>query len=294
MDSIDQNITHDNSKLFKVALLCGATLLLLNILKSLWLGGDVNILKIDSLACAITLLALVVWKRGVYLSLLVKLYCLSWVPLYVMYWKFYGGIDGAFSYVYFSLLVLFLGVLEGRTRFYMVLALCLTNVILTLDSEAEILITIAKPQNLMSPLAASYLVNSVIVAGVIIYIKIKFDEEREHIEANNRRLDLVNKELSMKHELLTNQQRQIKRIQNNLEELVHERTIELENRNRELEDYAYDNAHVVRRPLSNILSLLEILDHEKGSVTNEPQLKNIQEQAVALDKVVQKINSILK
>lgn len=294
MDALEQNITHDNRKLLKVALLFGGALLFLNIIKTLWVGGDAVIMKIDSVACIITVLAMGAWGRGANFKLVALLYCLSWVPLYVMYWKFYGGIHGAFSYVYFSLLVLFIGVLEGRTRLYMILALCLTNVILTLDSEAEILITVSNPQNLINPLAASYFVNSVIVAWVIIYIKSKFDEEREHIEANNRRLDLVNKELSMKHELLTNQQRQIKRIQNNLEELVHERTIELENRNKELEDYAYDNAHVVRRPLSNILSLLEILEQEKGDGADEPQLKNIQKQATALDEVVQKINSILK
>lgn len=223
------------------------------------------------------------------------IYCLSWLPLFVLFWKYNGGMDGSFSYAYFSILVIFLGLLKTKLRLFMVLVLCLTNIILTLDANSEILITISFSDGIMQSIAFDYFFHSLVVAAIVVFIKVSFDKEREKIETHNMNLDRINEELSMKNEQLTNQRHQIKRIQNNLEEMVHEHTVELENKNQALQEYAYDNAHIVRRPLSNILSLLDILNvdtTERNS--SQAQLKMIKKNANQLDEVVLKINTILK
>lgn len=52
---------------------------------------------------------------------------------------------------------------------------------------------------------------------------------------------------------------EIKRINENLEQLVHERTQALERKNAALEEYAFINAHKLRSPLASILGLTNLL-----------------------------------
>ncbi|SMD32208.1 hypothetical protein SAMN04488029_0550 [Reichenbachiella faecimaris] len=293
MISINSNIKNNEFKLLKIVLITSVVFWFLGMIKGFWFNGEQTILILDSLSFSIAVVILVALVLGGNPELLAKLFCLSWLPMFVIYWKYYGGVEGSITYVYFTVLVIFLGLLQGKSRLFMTIILCLVNLILTLDAEAEILIKIAPIENLINPLSVNYLFNSTIVAAIVVFIKVRFDKEREDIETQNQYLDRLNQELSIKNELLSNQQQQIKSIQNNLEELVHERTLELENRNKELETYAYDNAHVVRRPLSNILSLLDILNEEDREGIQKSQLKDIQKNAKDLDEVVQKINMIL-
>ncbi|MEQ8362955.1 MAG: hypothetical protein RIF39_11820 [Cyclobacteriaceae bacterium] len=52
---------------------------------------------------------------------------------------------------------------------------------------------------------------------------------------------------------------EIKRINENLEQIVHERTLSLEKKNAALEEYAFINAHKLRSPLASILGLTNLL-----------------------------------
>lgn len=265
----------------------------LGVIKDLWFDADQAIILLDATSFVVSLVTLVVLFKGGNANQLANWYCLSWLPMFVMYWKHLSGVEGSATYIYFSICVIFLGVLSGKARLFMIVSLSLVNIILTLDAEPQVLLSISTTENLINPLSFNYLFNSAIVAAVVVFIKVRFDQEREDIEAQNANLDKINTELQIKNQLLSNQQEQIRHIQNNLEELVHERTLELENRNKELEAYAYDNAHVVRRPLSNILSLLEILNQEDEEGTSKNQIKDIRKKASDLDEVVQKINMIL-
>ncbi|MEP2026980.1 MAG: hypothetical protein ABJH98_07055 [Reichenbachiella sp.] len=263
------------------------------VVKGSWFDGDETVLLLDSISFGIALFLWIGIWQGYDYDKIAHVFCLTWFPMFVCYWKYLGGIDGSATYIFFTVLMIYLGLLQGKSRLFMTVLLCLINMMLTLDSGSEILLSIGSQENQINPLSINYLLNSVIVASIVVFIKVKFEKEREKIEIRNLNLDRVNQELSIKNEMLSNQQLQIKNIQNNLEELVHERTLELEDRNKELESYAYDNAHLVRRPLSNILSLLEILKEEDKKGMSETQLKNIGKHAKDLDQIVQKINMIL-
>lgn len=287
------DIANTETKLFKIVLLASMVFWFGGIIKGMWFGADQIVLTLDSISLAISVIVAISLAMSAKPETMAKVFCLAWIPMFVCYWKYIGGVHGAATYMYFSLLIIFLGILKGNTRLYTIVSFCLINLMLTLDAEAEILVELAPRELLINSLSFNYFFNSAIVALVVVYIKVGFDNEREEIEAQNQYLDRINEEISLKNELLSNQQLQIKTIQNNLEQLVHERTLELETRNRELQTYAYDNAHIVRRPLSNILSLLDIINQEDRSKTRNAQLREIRKKAKDLDEVVRKINMIL-
>lgn len=293
MIRISSDIEHNELKLLRIVLVSSVVFWFFGVVKDLWFDADEIIIVLDAVSCMIALIILVALSKGANPNQMAKWYCLTWLPMFVLYWKNLGGVEGSATYIYFSICVIFLGVLSGKARLFMIVSLSLINIILALDAEPEVLLSISSTENLINPLSFNYLFNSAIVAAIVVFIKVRFDQERVDIEAQNANLDKLNTELQIKNQLLSNQQEQIRDIQNNLEELVHERTLELENRNKELEAYAYDNAHVVRRPLSNILSLLEILNEEDERGASKNQIKDIRKKASDLDEIVQKINMIL-
>lgn len=293
MIPVNSDIEQNELKLFRLVLVASVAFWSLGVVKDLWFDADQAIIVLDTISFLIALVTLLALSKGANPNLMANWYCLTWLPMFALYWNFLGGVEGSATYIYFSICVIFLGVLNGKARLFMIVSLCLVNIILTLDADPEVLLKISSTENLINPLSFNYLFNSAIVAAIVVFIKVRFDQEREDIEAQNQNLDKINTELQIKNQLLSNQQEQIRHIQNNLEELVHERTLELENRNKELEAYAYDNAHVVRRPLSNILSLLDILNQEDNDGVSKDQLKEIRTKASNLDEVVKKINMIL-
>jgi signal transduction histidine kinase len=66
--------------------------------------------------------------------------------------------------------------------------------------------------------------------------------------------------LKASNEAIQVQAEEIKSINENLEELVKERTADLEKKNKALEDYAFINAHKLRAPVASILGLVPMLD----------------------------------
>lgn len=234
-------------------------------------------------------------NRKINLDLLIKIYCFYWLPVFVILWKYLGGVHGPMSYVYFLTLVIYVGLLERNFRVLLVFLLCVVNVLLVTDNDAQLLLSIVPMEAVLNPLAVDYLTTSIVISFIVYFIKTSFDKERIEIETYNAQLESLNDELMMKQIELVDHKKEIRSIQNNLELIVKNRTKELEDKNLELEEYAYDNAHLVRGPLSNILGLLNILKIESDHHNiGDADLNEIMSHAGALDQMIRKINKILR
>lgn len=73
-------------------------------------------------------------------------------------------------------------------------------------------------------------------------------------------LQISNESVTAQNAEIKEQARMIKQINENLEVLVLQRTAELEKKNKALEDYAFINAHKLRRPLASILGLVNLMN----------------------------------
>lgn len=124
-------------------------------------------------------------------------------------------------------------------------------------------------------------------------MKRNFDNERDLLQENNIRISVLNLEQGEKTEQLLYQQQKIKSIKENLEKLVKDRTLELELKNKQLEEYAFHNAHLVRKPLSNIIGLINILEKEDSNI-DVKKLRVLKEKVEELNIITRKINLILQ
>jgi GAF domain-containing protein len=88
------------------------------------------------------------------------------------------------------------------------------------------------------------------------------------------------------------QNKEIALINEGLEERVKQRTEELEIQNKRLVEYAFINSHLLRGPLSRILGLINLMEHDNTMKESE-MLDLLRKSGDELDQVIGKISNAL-
>lgn len=112
-----------------------------------------------------------------------------------------------------------------------------------------------------------------------------------HDITNVKRQQLQVKEIN---QTLKEQRKEIEEINNSLEERVKERTEKLEKQNKQLTEYAFINAHLLRAPVCNILGLIDLLKNHEFNQDQLEIIKFLDDSTKELDEMVMKINRSIK
>jgi ligand-binding sensor domain-containing protein len=150
---------------------------------------------------------------------------------------------------------------------------------------------------------AGFLVTVVLVMAGLIYSYIKFRERslreakvvlEQKVEERTLEIQKNSEEIQAQNEEIMAQAEEIKGINENLEMLVHERTAELERKNKALEEYAFINAHKLRSPVASILGLVNLLN--KSELNDECKIinKHLLNSADELDDIVRSITKAIE
>lgn len=103
-----------------------------------------------------------------------------------------------------------------------------------------------------------------------------------------------NDELNKQHNHNLKLNRDLKGLNDMLEERVKERTHVLEEKTKQLTEYSFVNSHLTRAPLSRILGLSNIMMHDEESFKDKELVLAMESSAKELDKIVRRIDSLLK
>lgn len=90
------------------------------------------------------------------------------------------------------------------------------------------------------------------------------------------------------------QAEEIRSINENLESLVLKRTIELERKNKALEEYAFINAHKLRSPVASLLGLINLMSKTDLKGEAEPIVQHMMKSGDTLDEVVRSITQAIE
>jgi len=140
------------------------------------------------------------------------------------------------------------------------------------------------------------------VAGII-YTYIRQRErslirDKEILEAKVRERTLEiqknNEEIQAQNEEIQSQAEEILGINENLEELVKQRTQELERKNKALEEYAFINAHELRAPLASILGLIDLISKTELNDECKTIVSHMEGSAERLDAIVRSITKAIE
>ena len=87
--------------------------------------------------------------------------------------------------------------------------------------------------------------------------------------------------------------KELKIINESLEDTVSKRTSELEEQNDQLREYAFINSHLLRAPLARVLGLAFLLSKEATSIKDKEIISNLLSSTEELDQIVKNISDIL-
>lgn len=114
------------------------------------------------------------------------------------------------------------------------------------------------------------------------------------------RYDLTVKEIKARlalkasNEEIMAQAEEIKGINDNLESLVQERTLELQKKNEALEEYAFINAHKLRAPVASILGLMNLLTKQALNEETRQITEHMKGATEKLDEIVTAITKAIE
>jgi signal transduction histidine kinase len=262
--------------------------------------SNVGVLKsmflIDVFSVIISVGTLIALKKNYKFNLIAYLYALSWSLIFVAIWLFFGGINGPASYVFFSVLILNTIILVKRIILVFAMQLLVVCLLLSIflpyglsDFQDEIAVVSS------DKMSYYYLLNASLIAMAIMFLKTKLDEERKLDLGTTTELTQLTNQLLSKKAMHSFQQSELALMKSSLEMSIKERTLELDYRHKQLEKYAYDNAHILRGPLCNIRGLVDMLAAERKAHDLAPyDMSEMIENIDKLDHLIGRINIILK
>ena len=100
--------------------------------------------------------------------------------------------------------------------------------------------------------------------------------------------------LQASYEEIQQQDEEIKGINENLENIVLERTRELEKKNKALEEYAFINAHRLRSPVASILGLINLMNKVHLNDEAKGIMSHLRDSTEKLDATVSTITKAIE
>jgi ligand-binding sensor domain-containing protein len=166
--------------------------------------------------------------------------------------------------------------------------------------EEAVMNFVIKPPFWRTPV---FYITSVVLLTITAYLFMRYRERKlvadkllleTMVDERTREIQLQKEEIQAQNEEIMAQAEEIKGINENLEMLVNERTLELEKKNRALEEYAFINAHKLRAPLASILGLTNLI--AKTNLDEEARIINqhLQQRADELDDIVRSITKAIE
>jgi PAS domain-containing protein len=118
-------------------------------------------------------------------------------------------------------------------------------------------------------------------------------EKISEISQQNQLLNFQQREIFEINEKLSLQAEEIRAINESLETRVKERTLVLEEKNKQLAEYAFINSHVLRAPVSTMLGLINLIRYANLSEEDKKIYHHLLDTARVLDNIVVRINNAI-
>ncbi len=252
--------------------------------------APVNAVLINLIIAIFLLLLLVLVRLEKSINLVATLLHVMLLPAYVYFWYYNGGIGGLVPFILCAYLGFIIATTNGLQKW---ISLGLYSIALAILLYFPFILgTLATKDLNLESKPIDFFIVAIVITLITIYLKNKYLYYRKQIAIRNEQLQRVAIKLIDQNEELKTQQEEIKAINENLESMILEHTKGIETKNKELAEYAFINAHMLRAPLSRILGLAALMESEPHHY-NPTEVVRIKALANEMDKVVRKINEVL-
>ncbi len=212
---------------------------------------------------------------------------------FTFFWVSFGGLAGtvpSFLCIYTAFIIV---CSSGYWRWFFMASLSGVICLYLVFSSFLGMKSVWEPEKINSvQQGIDYLIMSALLIAFILYMKRKFVFYRHQVSEKYRQLDQISKTLHQQNQELATRQEETRAINENLEALVAERTMEAETKNQDLAEYAFINAHMLRGPLCRMIGLIHLMEKEPDKYSPE-QLIKLKSLARKIDLHVREISTTI-
>jgi signal transduction histidine kinase len=231
-------------------------------------------------------------KKGAHPIILLVLHALA-LAAFTFFWKNFGGLSGTVPSFYCAYVAFIVVCSHGITRWVIIFSMALILIFYFVFPELLGMNSFFEPSNISSlQKNIDYLVVAILIIVFTIYMNTKFTHYRDGVSTKYLQLDQIANTLHEQNRELATRQEETRAINDNLEAMVYERTKQIEVKNRELSEYAFINAHVLRGPLCRMLGLINLMEKEPEQYPLN-HLNQIKKIAQEIDQQIKEINSVV-
>ncbi len=212
-----------------------------------------------------------------------------------IFWFLVGGIWRPSTFNFITLMVCITVLTNGLMSYFFIGATMLIQILLILcNFWYPELFNLPLRSSTLNAMPYHFLFSSWIAVGVIFFLKRSYHLERENTQAKNKELDEKNKEIYCQNEELHQQQETINKINLSLEEKIRERTRDVQDKSKQIQEFTFLNAHKLRGSLARAKGLVYLLKNE-SSLNQEQTLwvNSLQLSLEELDSVIYIMNKTL-
>ncbi|TNE69953.1 hypothetical protein EP331_13550 [bacterium] len=254
------------SRLFKSSLIAcsiAATLLFIHDLTSDFFFVDA-IAELTGVCISLSIFFLA--KKETRVKSLTVVFVFAVLVLLDISWLGNKGLGIGHSLYFLALLVISIIIVDGKstTIFLIIFSINMIGILVTEYVNPEFYYI--GVHNRMEPVTTKsvfLVISYTIIAWAVLFLKQQYNEAFELNRKKNEEIDSQKKQIELQNQTL--------------ELKVEQRTSHIEKQNEQLLEYAFLNSHKVRAPLSNILAILEIIQH---SQLNSEELVNLHKMLV--------------
>jgi len=210
----------------------------------------------------------------------------------VLTWNNAGGWNGSIPYI---LLVVSVVVIITSHGILQIVTLLLYGLVLILFTYTHTFESLSIPNENYSDLSreVDFLVMTIILISVTLYLKNNFFSFRESVGLNNERLKESSETLAAQNKKLKEQQAALNGIRDNLQEITSSKISEVHRKAETLKEYAFINAHHVRGPLARVLGLINLIELENPDQQKLNALNKIKREAQEMDNIIGRITEVI-
>ncbi len=253
-------------------------------------GAPLNSIFINLIVTVFFVLLLSLTRLEKSINIVALLLHVALLPAFVYFWYYNGGINGLVPFILCAYVGFIIATTNGWVEWFSIgLYVVLISILLYFPSLLGTVHTVGLH---LDSKPIDYFIFALIITLFTVYLKNKYVHFRQQVEIKNNQLERIAATLAQQNEELKMQQEEIRAINENLESIIQEHTRGIEVKNRELAEYAFINAHLLRAPLSRILGLTSLIEMDPGSAST-PEIRTIKTLANEIDVVVRKINEVL-
>jgi hypothetical protein len=211
------------------------------------------------------------------------------LPVLIYFWTAFGGLSGTvpmIMYVYVSLII---STLHGYPLVIMLILYSSAFILLSFFPHLTGFPVYDETKVERIQLAIDFFVIALIITTFLIYLKDRLITYRARITHRHHQLQHLAATLQEQNDELRHSQEETLSINENLENIVDERIKGIEEKNKQLAEYAFINAHLLRAPICRMLGIITLMEIESPDV----DLSAVKEKALHVDKIIRRINDTL-